>query len=89
MGFYCPPQSSRSLSGHQSLWECPEDPSRGRHLGLILSILAMGQGALDSPTHAILQLPAGESERSGAGAGNGQGHYMAAEEDGRSRRPLP
>lgn len=89
MGFYCPPQSSCSLSGHQSLWECPEDPSRGRHLGPILSLLATGQGALDSPAHAFLQLPASESEWSGAGAGNGKGHYMGAEEDGRSRRPLP
>ncbi len=89
MGFYCPPQSSRSLSGHQSLWECPEDPSRGRHLGPILSLLATGQGGLDSPTHAFLQLPASESEWSGAGAGNGEGHYAGAEEDGRSRRPLP
>lgn len=30
-----------------------------------------------------------KSEWSGAGAGNGEGHYMGAEEDGRSRHPLP
>lgn len=42
-----------------------------------------------SATHAFLGLPASESEWSGTGAGNGEGHYMGAEEDGRSRRPLP
>lgn len=42
-----------------------------------------------SPTHAFLGLPARESEWSGTGAGNDEGHYMGAEEDGRSRRPLP
>lgn len=92
MGFHCPPLSSRSLSGHQSLWDCPEDPSRGRHLGPFLSLLATSQAALSSPTHAFLQLPASESKNAtGAGvkAGNGEGHYMGAEEDGRSRRPLP
>eukprot|EP00064_Thunnus_orientalis_P015525 superscaffoldBa00002891_g15579 len=37
------------------------------------------------PPHAFLQLPASESEWGGVGAGNGEGHYMGAEEDGRLR----
>lgn len=89
MGSYCPPQYSRSLSGHQSLWESPEDSSGGRHLGPILTVLATSQGALDSPTHTFLQLPTSESKWSEVGAENGQGHYTRTEEDGRSRRPLP
>lgn len=61
MDFNCPPLSSRSLSGHQSHWECPEDPSRGKHLGPILLFLATGQAAPVSPTHAFIELPASES----------------------------
>lgn len=86
MGFYCPPVLCLVIIFQ---WECPEDPSRGRHLGPIRSLLALFQDALNSPTRSFLQLPVNESERSGTGAGNGVGHYMGAEEDGRSRRPLP
>lgn len=87
VGSFWPSQSSCSLSGHQSLHDCPQDPSRCRHMGPIL--LAVGRGVLNSPTHAFLRLPASESEWGRMRAGNGERHYMGAEEDGRSRRPLP
>ena len=87
VGFYCLPQSSRFQSGLHYLWECPEDPSRGRHLGPIFSLLATVQNVLDSPTHACLQLPASESQ--GSKMENAGRHYMGAEEDGRSRLSLP
>lgn len=50
-GHLCTPQSCCSLSGHQPLWGCPEDPCRWRHRCPILSSsLASCQGALNSPT---------------------------------------
>lgn len=52
-GFYCPPRSSCSLSGHQSLWDSPEDLSRCGPPGPILSFLAMGQGALNYPPSGL------------------------------------
>lgn len=62
---------SHSLSGHQSLWECPEDDaSWSRHLSFILSLLAVLQDVLSSPSHDDLLLPASESEGSGTEAGN-------------------
>lgn len=82
-GHLCTPQSCCSLSGHQPLWDCPEDPCRWRHRCPILSLLASCQGALNSPTHVCLQLPTSESKWSRVGADKG------AEEDHRSRHPLP
>lgn len=82
-GHLCAPQCCCSLSGHQSLWDCPEDPCRWRHRCPILTLLASCQGALNSPTLVCLQLPSSESKWSRVGADKG------AEEDRRSRHPLP
>lgn len=81
-GHLCTPQPRCSLSD-QPLKDCPEDPCRWRHGCPILSLLASCQGALNSPTHVCLQLPTSESKWSRVGADKG------AEEDRRSRHPLP
>lgn len=87
VGFYCLLHSSHFQSGLPSLWERPEDPSSGRHLGPIFSFLAMVQNVLDSPTHGCLQLLASES--AGSRMENAGRHYTSTEEDGRSRHSLP